>query len=89
MEHSSGTPLSVSGGFELLQFSSIIRAQLQLSSALVETSSDLLKRFALGLRDPKISEYGEAEQQRGKQDKHVGTQPSLGKKDEKNIELMS
>lgn len=89
MEHSSGTPSCVSGGFELLQFSSIIRGQSRLSSALVETSSDLLKRFALGLRDPKINEYGKAEQQHGKQDKHVGTQPSLGKKDEKNIKVMS
>lgn len=88
MVHSSDTPSSVCGGFELLQFCSIFRARTQLSSALLETSSDLLKRFALGLRDPKMREYGEAEQQRSKQDKHIGIQPSLGKADEKNIKIM-
>lgn len=82
-----GNTSSVCGGFELLQFSSILRARSQLFSALVETSSDFLKRFSLGLWDPKMREYGEAEQQRSKQDKHIGIQPSLGKKDEKNTKM--
>lgn len=77
MEHTSIFPSSVCGGFELLQFGSILRARSPLHPAFVETSSNLLERFALGFWDPKMREYGEAEQQRSKQDKHVAIQPSL------------
>lgn len=58
---------------------------MPLFSALVETSSNLLKRFALRLWDPEMRKYGEAEQQRCKQDEHIGVQPSLGGKDEEKI----
>lgn len=87
-KRADGTLSSVCGGFELLQFGSVFRARSRLSSALVETSSDLLKRFALRLWDPEMREYGKAEQQRSKQDKHIGIQPSLGKTDEKHMKIM-
>lgn len=35
-----------------------------------------------------MREYGEAEQQPSKQDKHIGIQPSLREKDGKNIKIM-
>lgn len=88
METSSIAPSSIRGGLELLQFSSIFRARLQLSPAFLEASSDLLKRFPLGLWNPKVRENGEAEQQSSKQDKHIRIQPSLVKKDKKNIRRM-
>lgn len=65
--------LSIWWYFELLQFSIVCWSP----RFLLKHSSNLLKRFAFGLRDTEINEHREAKKEHSKQDEHVTIQPSL------------